>query len=326
MTTSEPASRQTSGAGSSLRGIGYMVAALFLLTVGDALTKWVGQDLPVGQVIFFRALFIFIPTMAIVMTSGGLATLKVTDRRGVGMRALFYSCTTALITTSMILLPLADASALLFAGPLFVTALATPMLGEHIGWRRWTAVMVGFAGVLTMLRPTPDAIQVLAIVPIIAALFSAFRDITTRRISATESSNAIMFWSNAVLLCAASLTVFIGWDPMTLTDLAELALLGIIVGVAHWVMIEAYRYGEAAVVSPFKYTAIVWATLLGYFIWGTVPDAFIITGGALVIASGLYILHRETRNVKRDSSLNPRICSRSKLLQKDNKPLLYKGK
>ena len=278
-----------------IRGITYMVLALFLLTVGDALTKWVGTGLPIGQVIFFRALFIFIPTMVIVFTSGGLATLKVTDRRGVGTRALFYSCTTALITTSMILLPLADASAMLFAGPLFVTALATPMLGEYVGWRRWTAVLVGFAGVLIMLRPTPDAIQVLAIVPIVAALFGAFRDITTRRISATESSNAIMFWSNVVLLCAASFTAFFGWDPMTLSDIAQLAILGLIVGVAHWVMIEAYRFGEAAVVSPFKYTAIVWATLLGYFVWGTVPDTFIITGGALVVASGLYILRRETR-------------------------------
>ncbi|NKB56525.1 MAG: EamA family transporter [Alphaproteobacteria bacterium] len=281
--------------GSPIRGIAYMVAALFLLTVGDALTKWVGSSLPVGQVIFFRALFIFIPTMAIVFTSGGLATLKVTDRRGVGTRAVLYCCTTALITTSMILLPLADASALLFAGPLFVTALATPMLGEYVGWRRWTAVLVGFVGVIIMLRPTPDAIQVLAVVPIVAALFSAFRDITTRRISATESSNAIMFWSNVVLLAAAALTAPFGWEPMRFADLAQLALLGIIVGVAHWVMIEAYRFGEAAVVSPFKYTAIVWATLLGYFVWGTVPDAFIISGGALVIASGLYILHRETR-------------------------------
>ncbi len=272
-----------------------MVVALFLLTVGDALTKWIGTGLPVGQVIFFRALFIFIPTMAIVFTSGGLATLKVVDRRGVGMRALFYGCTTALITTSMILLPLADASALLFAGPLFVTALATPMLGEHIGWRRWSAVLVGFIGVVIMLRPTPDAVQALAIVPIIAALFSAFRDITTRRISATESSNAIMFWSNVALLFGAAFSAPFGWEPMRLADVAQLAILGIIVGVAHWVMIEAYRFGEAAVVSPFKYTAIIWATLLGYFIWGTVPDAFILSGGALVIASGLYILHRETR-------------------------------
>lgn len=285
-------SRET---GSTARGIAYMALAMLLLTIGDALTKWVGSHLPVGQVVFFRALFIFIPTFAIVATSGGLATLRVRDRRGVGIRALFYTCATALISTSMILLPLADAVALLFAGPLFVTALATPMLGEYVGWRRWTAVCVGFAGVLIMLRPTPDAIQMIAIVPIVAALFSALRDVTTRRISATETSNAIMFWSNTVLLCVSAGSAAFGWKPMTFADLWQLALMGTIVGIAHWVMIEAYRLGEAAVVSPFKYTGIVWGALLGYLFWGTVPDAFILAGGALVVASGLYILHRETR-------------------------------
>jgi drug/metabolite transporter (DMT)-like permease len=281
--------------GSPFRGIAYMMLAMLLLTIGDALTKWVGSHLPVGQVVFFRALFIFIPTFAIIFTSGGMATLHVSNRRGVGVRALWYISATAMISTSMILLPLADAVALLFAGPLFVTALATPMLGEHVGWRRWAAVLVGFSGVIIMLRPTPDAIQFLAIVPIVAALFSALRDVTTRKISATESSNAIMFWSNLLLLCAAATTSLFGWKPMTFADLWQLALMGIIVGVAHWVMIEAFRLAEAAVISPFKYTGIVWGTLLGYFFWGTIPDAFLLTGGALVVASGLYILHRETR-------------------------------
>ena len=182
-----------------------MVLSVLLLTMGDALTKWVGSHLPVGQVIFFRALFIYIPTAVIVIFSGGLRTLKVADHKGLGIRALFYVSATACISTSMILLPLADAVALLFAGPIFVTALATPMLGEHVGWRRWAAVLVGFAGVVIMLRPTPDTIQVLAIIPIVAALFSALRDVTTRRISATESSTAIMFWSNAGMVCIGSL-------------------------------------------------------------------------------------------------------------------------
>jgi len=278
-----------------IRGIAYMVFAMFLLTVGDALTKWVGTHLPVGQVIFFRALFIYIPIVFIIHRSGGLAVLRVTDRKGLIIRALFYVSATATISTSMILLPLADAVALLFAGPLFVTALATPMLGEHVGWRRWAAVTAGFAGVVIMLRPTPDAIQILAILPIVAALFSALRDVTTRRISATENSTAIMFWSNALLLVGAACSAPFGWKPMGFDDLWQLALMGIIVGIAHWVMIEAFRLGEAALVAPFKYTGIVWGTLFGYLFWHTVPDAFILTGGALVVASGLYILHRETR-------------------------------
>lgn len=280
--------------GAPHRGIAYMVLAMLLLTTGDALTKWVGSHLPVGQVIFFRALFIFIPIAAIVISAGGLRTLQVTNRKGLGIRAIFYVSTTACITISMILLPLADAVAMLFAGPLFITALATPMLGEHVGWRRWTAVTVGFCGVLVMLRPTPDAIQVLAIIPIFAALLSALRDVTTRKISATESSTAIMFWSNALLLILAACTAPFGWEPMSFADLWQLAAMGIIVGVAHWVMIEAFRLGEAAIIAPFKYTGIVWGTLFGFLFWHTIPDAFILSGGTLVVASGLYILHRET--------------------------------
>ena len=281
-----------------VRAIGYMVFALLLLTVGDALTKHVGSKLPFGQVIFFRALFIYIPTILIVFSSGGLKELRVINGGGLALRAIFYVCATTGITISMILLPFADAVALLFAGPLFVAALAAPMLGEQVGWRRRSAVFVGFTGVIIMLRPTPEAIKILAIIPIVAAFFSALRDVTTRRISATESSTAIMFWSNALLLIAAGCTALFGWQPMTFDDIWQLAVMGIIVGVAHWVMIEAYRLGEAALVSPFKYTGIVWGTLFGYLIWHTVPDIFIITGGTLVVASGLYILHRETRTRK----------------------------
>ena len=272
-----------------------MVFAMFLLTAGDALTKHVGSHLPIGQVIFFRALFIYIPIAVLVYGSGDLKILKVTDRKGLAIRAIFYACATTGIAISMVLLPLADAVALLFAGPLFVTALATPMLGEHVGLRRWAAVIVGFVGVVIMLRPAPDAIQILAIIPIVAALFSALRDVTTRRISTTESSTAMMFWSNALLLVVTSFTFPFGWLPMTLNDLWQLAVMGVIVGIAHWVMIEAYRLSEAALVSPFKYSGIVWGALFGYIFWQTVPDAFILTGGTLVVASGLYILHRETR-------------------------------
>ena len=278
-----------------IRGITHMVFAMFLLTAGDALTKHVGSHLPIGQVIFFRALFIYIPIAVLVYGSGDLKILKVTDRKGLAIRAICYACATTGIAISMVLLPLADAVALLFAGPLFVTALATPMLGEHVGLRRWAAVIVGFVGVVIMLRPTPDAIQILAIIPIVAALFSALRDVTTRRISTTESSTAMMFWSNALLLVVAAFTFPFGWLPMTLNDLWQLAVMGVIVGIAHWVMIEAYRLSEAALVSPFKYSGIVWGALFGYIFWQTVPDAFILTGGTLVVASGLYILHRETR-------------------------------
>ncbi len=283
------------GPQSSLRGIAYMVLALLLLTLSDAATKWLGDTFPVWQIVCLRAIFMFIPVGLLAARTGGLASLRVHDRRGLSIRVFFYIGSTTLIATSMILLPLADAATLLFAGPLFVTALAPTMLGEHIGWRRWAAVMVGFIGVVIMMRPTPEAIQPLALVPIVAALFSTFRDIATRRISATESTNAIMVWSTLGLVIVGLLTIPFGWVAVGWVDLSLLAFAGILSGVAHILMVEAFRVAEAALVSPFKYSAVIWAVALGYFIWGTVPDQFILVGGGFVIASGLYILHRETR-------------------------------
>jgi drug/metabolite transporter (DMT)-like permease len=285
----------TRGPQSSLRGITYMVLALLLLTLGDAATKWLGGKLPVWQIVCLRGLFIFVPVAIVTARTGGLRTLRVNDMRGLATRIFYYIGSTTLIATSMILLPLADAATLLFAGPLFVTALATPMLGEHIGWRRWAAVIFGFVGVIIMLRPTPDAIQPLAAVPVLAALFSSLRDITTRRISATESTNAIMVWSTLSLVIAGLLTIPLGWVAIDWFDLGLLALAGTLGGIAHILMVESFRVAEAALVSPFKYSAVVWAVTLGYVIWGTVPDRFILVGGSFVIASGLYILHRETR-------------------------------
>ena len=188
-----------------------MALAMLLLTIGDAMTKWVGGRLPVGQIIFFRRCSSSYRRFSLFLLPAGWRRSRSWTGAAWGLRALFYLSATAAIATSMVLLPLADAVALLFAGPLFVTALAIPMLGEHIGWRRWAAVLTGFAGVLIMLRPTPDAIHLLAIVPIFAALLSALRDVTTRGISATESSNAIMFWSNVALVIVSAGSAPFGW-------------------------------------------------------------------------------------------------------------------
>ena len=280
----------------SLKGLGLMMLSMFMLTCTDAVTKWLGSTYPPGQIICLRAFFALIPIAVMVTLRGGLPSLRVVDLRGQMMRAAAFTATTILIALSMILLPIADAAAILYAGPLFITALAAPMLGERIGWRRWTAVFVGFVGVMVMLRPTAGAFQALALIPLAAAFTSSLRDIYSRSLSATETSNSMMFWSGITITVVSAFSYFLGWKEMPLRDLGVLALIGTIIGVAHYVMIGAYRAAEAAVVAPFKYSAIVWAVILGYVFWGDVPDYFIVTGGTIVVACGLYILHRETRS------------------------------
>ena len=180
-------------------------------------------------------------------------------------------------------MPLADAIAFTFTGPLIVAALAPFVLGEQVGWRRWCAILVGFAGVIVMARPTPDAFQWAAFVALGAAFFGAMRDMVTRRISAEESSDLILFYSTLP----------------DMTDWSLFALLGILNGAAHYMIIEAHRWAQASVIAPFRYTVLVWACVLGFVIWGDVPDIWLLGGAALVVGSGLYILYRETRLTKR---------------------------
>ncbi|MDE0815387.1 MAG: DMT family transporter [Alphaproteobacteria bacterium] len=262
------------------------------------MTKWLGQSYPVGQIICLRGVFMLLPIAIMTARSGGIASLRVNKPTDIALRSVLFIGTTALIATSMILLPLADAAAILFAGPLFITAIAPWILNEIVGWRRWTAVTVGFVGVLIMLRPTPEAIQILALIPLTAALCSAFRDVVTRKISPTESTNAIMLWSTLALITVSALSAPFGWVAPSFSELGMFATSGVVVGIAHYMMIESYRAADASVVSPFKYTAILWAVALGYIIWDDKPDAFILIGSFLVIGSGLYILYRETRRKK----------------------------
>ncbi len=272
-----------------------MVAGFALLTLNDAVLKWLTASYPTGQIVFMRSIFVMILVGIIAWRFGGVRTLRVVNLRGQLVRAGTMTVATLLFVTSLRLMPLADAIAIAFAAPLFVTVLAGPLLGEHVGWRRWAAVLVGFVGVLVMFRPTGEAVRLVALLPLCVALASAFKDIVTRRIAATESSVAILFITTLALASVGLVTLVFGWRAITLFDLGLFAIGGFLLGGAQYLTIEAFRYAEAAVVSPFEYSAVLWAMLYGFLIWGDVPDRWIIAGSAIVIGSGLYILHRESR-------------------------------
>lgn len=280
---------------SPLKGIAYMVVGFALLTLNDAVLKWLTASYPTGQIVFMRSIFVMILVGLIAWRYGGLRTLRVVNLRGQLVRAAAMTVATLLFVTSLRLMPLADAIAIAFATPLFVTALARPLLGEHVGWRRWAAVLVGFGGVLVMFRPTGDTVRLVALIPLGVALFSAFRDIITRHLAATESSVAILFITTLAIGATGLVTIVGGWQAITLFDFGLFALGGFLLGGAQYLTIEAFRYAEAAVVSPFEYSAVLWAMLYGFLIWGDIPDRWIISGSLIVVASGLYILHREAR-------------------------------
>ena len=272
-----------------------MLVSLFMLTCSDATTKWLGADYSAGQIICFRATFSLIPILIMVTLRGGKSSLRIVNQSDQAWRAFYFAIGTSLIAISMIMLPIADAAAILYAGPLIITAIAVPMLKERVGWRRWVAIAVGFGGVVIMLRPTPNAIQWLGLIPLVAAFCSSMRDIYARRLASTDSANSMMFWSAIVTISLASLSLPFGWTNPSRLDWGLFLTAGIFIGIAHYLMIEAYRLSEASVVAPFKYSGILWAVLFGYFVWGDVPDGYVISGGTLVIISGLYILHRQAK-------------------------------
>jgi drug/metabolite transporter (DMT)-like permease len=292
----QPALRPARGSISSLGGIACMVSGGLGLALNSAVAKFLVADYPPGQILFIRALFIYGIIAVLVWRDGGIATLRIRNYPGQTARALCLASSTYLMVVSVGLLPLGDVFAINHASPLILTAMAALFLGESVGWRRWTAILVGFAGILVMLRPTPAAFQWAALVPLLVALLSATRDVITRHITNTESSTAILAYSTTIIMLAGLATAaFVDWRPVAWGDLYVFALAALFQGTAHFLMIETFRLAEAKVVAPFKYSTILWAMIIGFLIWGDLPDAWIITGGALVVGSGLYILHRERR-------------------------------
>ena len=282
-----------------IRGILLLMAGSGVLVLSDGITKLLAARYPVGQIICIRAVFTLVPILLLAWHAGGLHTLRI---RNVGMQIIRAGCavaSSALFIAGLIFLPLADCTALAFSGPLFVTALATPMLGEKVGWRRWTAVCVGFAGVLIMLRPTGGSLQWAALLPVLGAVAGAFRDTITRKVRLTASPVAVLAFTMAAMALAGLWTLPFGWEPVTGDDLLLLATAGILLGGAQYLVIHAFYLAEASVIVPYKYMSLIWAALLGYAMWGDVPDRWIVLGAALVVGSGLYIMHRESRLARR---------------------------
>lgn len=291
--TDGPASGKGAAA-TPIRSIALMVVASGLLTVNDAMIKWLAQSYPVGQVMTLRGLFVIAIVVLWAMARRRTSQLRVSNWRLQLTRGALMSVSTFLFVTALALMPIADAIAIAFAGPVIATALAALLLNESVGWRRSTAIAMGFTGVVVMLRPTPDLIRLVAVIPLLAAFVGAFRDIVTRRMgTGGEATPAIMLISTSVVTLAGLLTIPWGWAPLQIADLTLFVGSASLVALAQALMIESFRLGEVGLVGPFKYTSLVWAVLLGVLIWGDLPDAWTWIGSSLVVGSGLYIWHRE---------------------------------
>jgi len=287
-----------------------MLFGVSLIALNDALIKSLTSIYPVGELLLLRGLFIMPWVIFLAFRAGSIESLKVKNPVGQALRALCVIGSSFLFVNGLAHLQLADAIAITFTGPLFITALAPIALSEYVGWRRWFAVLIGFVGILFIFRPGYGTLQWAVLFPLGAALCGSIRDIITRRISQTESSVAVLLVTTCMVILAGLATVPFAWVPVRIDDLTTFAACGMLIGGGHYFMIEAFRHGEAALVAPFKYTFMVWAILYGFLFFGNLPDYWTLVGAAIVIAAGLYVLHREMKLTRSPIAAGPRPPSR----------------
>jgi drug/metabolite transporter (DMT)-like permease len=278
------------------RAIACMATAVALFTIMDGFIKWLGgAGYPTMQLVFFRSLFAFVPLSIVLFRNGAWRAAVVTRRPWSHLLRCLAGCSAmAGFFYSYSVMPLADAVAIGFAAPIFVTALSVPLLGEKVGIRRWSACLVGFAGVLVIVQPGPGLLQSGALFALGATVAYAVAAIWVRRLARTEANVAIVFYFT---LCTTLVSAcFLPWQWVTpnLTDLGLLVFIGLLGGTAQLFMTEAFRHGEVGLIMPFEYTAMIWSVGIGYFVWQDIPGLSVWLGAVLVIAAGLYIVYRET--------------------------------
>lgn len=279
---------------SSSKGIAVMICGTALLIGNDAASKYLTETFPVGQVICLRqaaALLAMVPY--IVWVTGG-ASLRVHAWGRQIARGAMFCVSSALMVIGLSLLPLATVTAITFVGPIFVALLSASMLGERVNAVRWIAIVIGFAGVLIAVRPTSAAFEWALLIPLATAFASSMRDIMSRQLSRTDSSISILFVSTAIVMLAGLMTLPFGWAPVSWSAAGWFLVAGTLHAAANFLMIEAFRLGAAAMIAPFRYTSLLWALLIGFAVWGDVPDPWIMAGGAVIILGGILMLRSET--------------------------------
>jgi drug/metabolite transporter (DMT)-like permease len=280
---------KSSASSPHLQAIGYKLLSAAVLAVMFALIKKLGGEYPVGQIVFVRSFFALVPILWLVRRLGGYRLLR-TERPGAHLRrSVAGLCSLFLSFTAVGMLPLATATALGYAAPLFITLFAIPLLGESIRASRLVAVIVGFAGVLLMAHPDSRGISSGALVALAGALATALALISIRKMRDTETSMAIVFYFSlsGTLIGAATLPFSAVWPSPA--DLPILVAIGILGGAAQILLTKAYQMAPASVVAPFEYATFVFAFLLGLLVWGELPVPIELAGIAIVIASNLFI-------------------------------------
>jgi drug/metabolite transporter (DMT)-like permease len=279
---------------SPLSGIGLMIIMTACFSSLDASAKYVTNDLPLWMVLWGRYVFHFLFSMVFFLRRAPRDIIFTKNLKLQIFRSVLIFCASVTFWAGLMYLPLADCTVIAFISPLLVTILSVFLLGEKVGFHRWASVIIGLLGVIFVIRPGMGLTHWAVILPLFAALFYASVLITTRVLGQRENVLTTLFYTSVGGLIFSNVMVLFFWKTPSPMQWLLLMWLGLLGAVGHFFMIKAFEKAPASLLAPFNYASLIWATLLGFFLFGDLPDAWTIFGAAIIISSGLYLVRRES--------------------------------
>ncbi|WP_430398204.1 DMT family transporter [Ferrovibrio sp.] len=276
------------------RGVMSMILGMMLFVANDTLIKLAGEHTSLGQVLLVRGIVANVLILLLAWSNGLLPQLGLVLQKIVIGRGILDLLASVLYLAALFHMPIANISAIGMTSPLALTAVAAIVLRESVGWRRWTAVVCGFGGVLLIVQPSAEGFNVWSLVALGSVVFIVARDMITRQVSLGIPSLIVTLGTSVlVMLGGGIMTVAEGWQPMNLHSVALLCCAACFLIGGYQMVIDAMRHGDLSLVSPFRYVALIFSLLFGYLIWGDWPNMLAWIGIVVVVGSGLYVLHRE---------------------------------
>ncbi|MXQ14720.1 DMT family transporter [Microvirga makkahensis] len=278
---------------SPVRGILLLVASTVFFSLCDVITKHLTATLPAVEIAWIRYFTFTCIVVPVIMLTGGGGLFRAKRPGLQALRSFGIIGSTLFFTQGLRYLPVAESTAIYFISPILIMALSIVFLGETVGWRRWIAALVGLAGVLVVIRPGTDAFQPAALLPLLGATSWAASAVVTRRMSGSDHPLTTLVYS-AVLGCLVlSVLLPFNWVTPIGSEIELATLMGLFFAMGQWLVVLAYRYGNASAIAPFSYVQLIWAGTLGYLVFGALPDGWTIVGAGIIAASGLYTAYRE---------------------------------
>jgi S-adenosylmethionine uptake transporter len=287
-------------------GVLLMLAGDFMFALNDAMGKWLVTSFSVGQVVLIRSIGAFIVLGPMIGRQGVGKLFELRQPVQLVLRVIATTVDTACFYAAVVYLPLADVMSFYMAGPIYVAALSHFLLDERVGWKRWAAILIGFCGVLIILKPSSSAMSLASIYALVGSIAFGFSIILSRSLRGTSDTSLVTWQTIGTLLVGAVMTLGTWQTPSTL-DFAAMLLLGVVSCIAHLLITRALKYAPASTLAPLHYSLLLWAIVFGVAFFEDIPGPRVLIGSAVVVFAGLFIFHRE----KVKSTVPPEVVSQS---------------